>query len=146
MTTMLGPSVALRRGRDLVSPELFERLAAFCADEYGYERSTADHVMDQAIAFVYVLGSEKAYDLAPSQQVDPGWHTFMLHTQEYADWCQAQFGFFVHHAPNSKVRTRPLMVSTADRIKAAGFAVDTKLWGTAAECNQSACCGDGPCC
>ncbi|MFB9587925.1 hypothetical protein [Streptomyces racemochromogenes] len=106
----------------------------------------ADRVMDQAIAFVYVLGSEKAYDLAPSQQVDPGWHTFMLHSQEYTDWCQARFGFFVHHAPNSKVRTRPLMVFTADRIKAAGFAVDTSLWGTAADCNQSACCGDGPCC
>ncbi|WP_030706540.1 glycine-rich domain-containing protein [Streptomyces sp. NRRL F-2580] len=146
MTTMLDAPVALRHGRDLVSPELFERLAAFCADEYGMERVVADRVMDQAIAFVYVLGSEKAYDLAPSQLVDPGWHTFMLHTQEYADWCQDKFGYFVHHAPNSKVRTRALMVSVADRVKAAGFNVDEKLWGTAAECNQPACCGDGPCC
>ncbi|EFL14764.1 hypothetical protein [Streptomyces sp. C] len=146
MTTMLESPVSLRRGRDLVSPELFERLAAFCADEYGYERVVADGVMDQAIAFVYVLGSEKAYDIAPSQQVDPGWHTFVLHSREYADWCHAQFDYFVHHAPNSKVRTRSLMVSTADRIKAAGFEVDTSLWGTAADCNQSACCGDGPCC
>ncbi|MER5500051.1 hypothetical protein ABT096_22995 [Streptomyces sp. NPDC002561] len=146
MTTMLETPVALRHGRDLVSSKLFERLTAFCADEYGLERCVADRVMDQAIAFVYVLGSQKAYDMAPSQRVDPGWHTFMLHTQEYAGWCHEQFGFFVHHAPKSKVRTRGLMVSVTDRIKAAGFDVDTRLWGTAAECNQPACCGDGPCC
>ncbi|MFG2713745.1 Scr1 family TA system antitoxin-like transcriptional regulator [Streptomyces goshikiensis] len=31
-------------------------------------------------------------------------------------------------------------------LKAAGFEVDDRLWGTAADCNQPACCGDGPCC
>ncbi|MFD4045122.1 glycine-rich domain-containing protein [Streptomyces sp. NPDC058611] len=143
---MLDTPVALRHGRDLVSPALFERLAAFCSDEYGFERVVADRVMGQDIAFVYVIGSEKAYDLAPSERVDPGWHTFMLHTQDYANWCQERFGYFVHHAPNSKVRTGPLMVSTVDRIRAAGFDLDETLWITAAECNQSACCGDGGCC
>ncbi|MGW6786303.1 MULTISPECIES: glycine-rich domain-containing protein [unclassified Streptomyces] len=146
MTTMVGSPVASRHGRDLVSPGLFERLAAFCADEYGLERVVADRVMDQAIAFVYVLGSQKAFDLAPSERVDPGWHSFMLHTQEYAAWCQEQFGFFVHHSPNSVVLTRGLMVSVADRVRAAGFEVDARLWGTAAECNQPACCGDGDGC
>ncbi|MFD3557802.1 hypothetical protein ACFWWA_37745 [Streptomyces goshikiensis] len=146
MTSMVESPVALRRGRDLVSPELFERLAAFCADEYGLERVVADRVMDQAIAFVYVLGSQQAYDMAPSERVDPGWHSFMLHTQEYAAWCQEQFGHFVHHSPNARVRTRPLMVSVADRIAAAGFDVDARLWGTAADCNQPACCGDGDGC
>ncbi|WP_186768072.1 glycine-rich domain-containing protein [Streptomyces qinzhouensis] len=146
MTTMLENPVALRHGRDLVGSKLFKRLAAFCADEYGLERVVADRVMDQAIAFVYVLGSQKAYDLAPSERVDPGWHSFMLHTQEYAAWCQEQFGYFVHHAPNSRVRTHGLMVSVADRIKTAGFDVDPRLWGVAAECNQPACCGDGDGC
>ncbi|MFD3803582.1 glycine-rich domain-containing protein [Streptomyces sp. NPDC058619] len=146
MTTMVESTVALRHGRDFVSPELFGRLAAFCADEYGLERVVADRVMDQAIAFVYVLGSQKAYDMAPSERVDPGWHSFMLHTQEYAAWCQERFGHFVHHAPNAKVRTRGLMVSVADRLRTAGFFVDARLWGTAAECNQPACCGDGDGC
>ncbi|MFF3552524.1 hypothetical protein ACFYXL_03785 [Streptomyces tsukubensis] len=110
------------------------------------ERVVADAVMDQAIAFVYVVGSKQAYELAPSRLVDPGWHAFMLHTQEYADWCQKRFGFFIHHAPNSKVRTLSLMSSVTSRIRAAGFEVDERLWGTAAECNPPACCGDGPCC
>ncbi|WP_328298746.1 hypothetical protein OG389_13645 [Streptomyces sp. NBC_00435] len=146
MTTMVETPVALRHGRDLVSPELFEKLSAFCADEYGQELSVARKVMDQALAFLKVMGDAKAFDMAPSEIVDPGWHTFMLHTQDYAAWCEEQFGHFVHHAPNSKIRTRPLMVSVADRIKAAGFEVDERLWGTSADCNQPACCGDGGCC
>ncbi|MGW0393136.1 glycine-rich domain-containing protein [Streptomyces sp. NPDC003042] len=146
MTTMLDNPVAVRHGRDLVSPELFEKLAAFCAEEYGQEPVVARQVMDQALAFLKVMGDARAFDMAPSEIVDPGWHTFMLHTQEYAAWCEAQFGYFLHHAPNSKVRTRPLMVSVADRIKVAGFAVDERLWGTSADGNQPACCGDGGCC
>ncbi|MFJ7155892.1 glycine-rich domain-containing protein [Streptomyces sp. NPDC101118] len=146
MATVVDVSAALRRGRDLVEPELFERLAAFCADEYELERGEADRVMDQALAFVWVIGDTGADDMAPSAAVDPGWHTFMLHTREYADWCADRFGRFVHHAPNSKVRTRGLMISVVERLQGAGFAVDEALWGTAAECNQPACCGDGPCC
>ncbi|MFJ8230633.1 hypothetical protein ACIQ9E_11855 [Streptomyces sp. NPDC094448] len=146
MTTVVESTAVLRHGRDLISPELFHQLAEFCSDEYSMERLVADRVMDQALSFVYVVGNERAYDLAPSRLVDPGWHTFMLHTQEYAEWCVSRFGFFVHHAPNSKVRTQYLMATVTERIRAAGFAVDEPLWGTAAECNPPACCGDGPCC
>ncbi|MFD9566559.1 glycine-rich domain-containing protein [Streptomyces sp. NPDC059994] len=146
MTTMVESPVALRHGRDLVSPELFERLVEFCADEYGLERGVADRVMDQAVAFLWVVGTTRATDMAPSKTVDPGWHTFMLHSQEYEEWCHKQFGYYVHHAPNSKVRTRGLMVDVVGRIKVHGFDVDERLWGTAADCNQPACCSDGPCC
>lgn len=147
MTTTVESPVALRHGRDLVSPELFEKLSAFCADEYGHELSTARRIMNEALAFLWVMGTTGKGDvMAPSTVVDPGWHTFMLHSKEYADWCDAQFGYFLHHAPNSKVRTRGLMVSVVDEIRSARFDVDATLWGTAAECNSSACCGDGPCC
>ncbi|MFF6971609.1 MULTISPECIES: glycine-rich domain-containing protein [Streptomyces] len=146
MATVIGTTAVLRHGRDLVSPELFHRLAQFCADEYGVERLVAEKVIDQALSFVYVVGHERAYELAPSRLVDPGWHAFMLHTQEYADWCESTFGFFVHHAPNSKIRTQHLMTAVTGRIRAAGFVVEERLWGAAADCNPPTCCGDGPCC
>ncbi|MFG2554959.1 hypothetical protein ACGFWF_34210 [Streptomyces sp. NPDC048581] len=136
-----------RTGRALVTDTEFDTLAAFCADEYGLERCVADRVIDQALAFVYVMGTTgEGATMAPSQLVDPGWHTLILHTGWYADWCREQFGYFLHHQPNSKVRTRGLMTSVVDRLRAAGFEVDEQLWGTAAECNSPACCGDGPCC
>jgi hypothetical protein len=140
-------ATATRTGRSLVSDAEFDMLAAFCADEYGQELCVAERVVDQALAFVHVMGKTGQGDvMAPSQQVDPGWHTLILHTDWYERWCQEQFGYFMHHRPNSKTRTRDLMVSVADQIKAQGFEVDERLWGTAAECNGSACCGDGPCC
>ena len=31
--------------------------------------------------------------------IDLMWHTFILHTENYADFCQTYFGTFVHHHP-----------------------------------------------
>ncbi|MFF4500195.1 hypothetical protein [Streptomyces sp. NPDC001401] len=136
-----------RTGRSLVPADDFDMLAAFCTDEYGLERSVADRVVDQALALVHVMGSTgEGATMAPSQQVDPGWHTLILHTDWYANWCQEQFGYFLHHQPNSKTRTHGLMTDVVGKIRAAGFEVDERLWGTAADCNPPACCGDGPCC
>ncbi|MEU6257807.1 hypothetical protein [Streptomyces sp. NPDC047043] len=136
-----------RTGRSLVSDADFDMLAAFCADEYGLEPQAADRIVDQALALVHVMGSTgEGAAMAPSQQVDPGWHTLILHTDWYANWCQEQFGYFLHHQPNSKTRTRGLMTDVVGKIREAGFEVDERLWGTAADCNPPACCGDGPCC
>ncbi|MGW0731429.1 glycine-rich domain-containing protein [Streptomyces sp. NPDC002851] len=147
MTVALERQVKARRGRELVPEKLFKHLVDFCADEYGLEHSMADRIMDQGLAFLWVMGTTRTEDtLAPSKEVDPAWHTFILHSIEYTDWCHENFGRFLHHMPNSKVRTRGLMVSVVDRIKDAGFEVDERLWHTAAECNEPTCCGDGPCC
>ncbi|MFJ6634044.1 hypothetical protein ACIQMR_22045 [Streptomyces sp. NPDC091376] len=144
---MTAVAVELRRGRDLVEPRLFDRLVAFCADEYGLERVVAERVQDQAIALLYVMGTTRSGDtMAPSAAVDPGWHTFMLHSPEYTEWCHKHFGYYLHHVPNSKTRTRGLMVDVVGRVREAGFVIDEALWGTAASCNPPTCCGDGPCC
>ncbi|GGR67359.1 hypothetical protein GCM10010269_02650 [Streptomyces humidus] len=136
-----------RTGRSLVNDTEFETLAAFCADEYGLERCVAERVVDQALALVFVMGtSGDGASMAPSRLIDPGWHTLILHTGWYADWCRRNFGYFLHHQPKSTIRTRGLMADVVGRIRAAGFEVDERLWGTAAECNPPACCGDGDGC
>ncbi|AXE27280.1 hypothetical protein C0216_04300 [Streptomyces globosus] len=102
--------------------------------------------MDQALAFLKVMGDARAFDMTPSNTVDPGWHSFALHTTAYAAWCQEQFGYFLHHEPKATVRTRPLIGSVVERIEAAGFYVDGGMWGAAKGCNPPACCGDGDGC
>ncbi|MGQ0774113.1 MAG: glycine-rich domain-containing protein [Pseudonocardiales bacterium] len=37
----------------------------------------------------------------PSMLVDDMWHEFMLHTRDYAAFCDAAFGRFLHHEPES---------------------------------------------
>ncbi|MCG7524988.1 hypothetical protein MHW47_11130 [Streptomyces sp. OfavH-34-F] len=146
MTTTLESPVVPRHGRDLVSPELFEKVSEFCAEEYGHELPTARRIVDQALAFLKVMGDSRAFDMTPSAAVDPGWHSFVLHTQAYATWCDEQFGLFLGHEPKTTVRTRPLIGSVVNRVRAAGFHVDEGLWGTAKTCNPPACCGDGDGC
>ncbi|MER0444734.1 hypothetical protein ABR738_09165 [Streptomyces sp. Edi4] len=87
---MLETPVALRHGRDLVSPELFEKVSEFCAQEYGHELSTARRTVDQALAFLKVTGNTRAFDMTPSDAVGLGWRSFVLHTQAYAAWCHEQ--------------------------------------------------------
>ncbi|MBC2902508.1 glycine-rich domain-containing protein [Streptomyces cupreus] len=145
MTVAPEHPVALRQGRDLVSPELFDRLVDFCADEYGHERCTAERIMSEALAFLDVMG-RTGEGMSPSQAVDPGWHTFMLHTEEYEAFCRTRYGRFVHHAPRSRYRDKATMVDVVARIRAHGYEVDESLWGTRANCNEPTCCGDGPCC
>jgi len=38
-----------------------------------------------------------------AKAIDLMWHTFLLFTHDYADFCETYFGFFVHHQPKSKV-------------------------------------------
>ncbi|MFJ9900212.1 hypothetical protein ACIQPR_43475 [Streptomyces sp. NPDC091280] len=139
------PTVTLRHGRDLVSPDLFERLVGFCAEEYALKRFMAEQVMSEALAFLDVMG-RTGEGMSPSQAVDPGWHTFMLHSEEYAEFCQTRYGRFIHHAPKSRYRDKATMVDVVSKIRAHGFVVDDSLWGTKADCNEPTCCGDGPCC
>ena len=35
-----------------------------------------------------------------SKQIDAVWHTCLLFSRMYADYCQRAFGHFVHHEPN----------------------------------------------
>lgn len=35
----------------------------------------------------------------PTQEIDEIWHTFILHTKDYSDFCNTHFGTFIHHAP-----------------------------------------------
>lgn len=54
--------------------------------------------MDQALAFLIACANTPR-PLAPSAEVDLGWHTFLLYTNEYADFCERIAGRFIHHRP-----------------------------------------------
>jgi hypothetical protein len=49
--------------------------------------------------------------------VDLMWHTFILFTHDYSDFCENYFGTFVHHVPRSnRVKALPIKVQR-DLIK-----------------------------
>jgi hypothetical protein len=45
--------------------------------------------------------------LAPSEEADMAWHTHIIHTQLYSDFCHRHFGRFLHHVPSDPTTHPP---------------------------------------
>ena len=142
----------LRTGRSLVPADLFTKLAQRVATDERVDQDCAERIVDQALAF---LGTCAVSDLvlAPSAAVDPGWHAFILHTQEYAAFCALVGGRFLHHVPTDDAdpavhgaAARAVIERTVAEIRRAGFEVDDDLWKPSAvdcsQCHQG--CSDSP--
>jgi hypothetical protein len=48
------------------------------------------------------------------QAMDEMWHAFVLHTKDYAEFCDRYLGRFVHHLPETAETTGMAPVSDAD--------------------------------
>lgn len=58
----------------------------------------AERAADEAEAFLRAA-ADSPTPLRPSPIADVGWHAFLLHTREYAAFCDREFGRFIHHIP-----------------------------------------------
>ncbi|MFF0254285.1 glycine-rich domain-containing protein [Micromonospora zamorensis] len=139
-------------GRALVSDELFTRLSARIAHDHPeLAPDLPPRILDQALAFLGAC-AVTAEPIGPSALVDIGWHTFILHTRDYAEFCHRIAGRFIHHEPEPAPDDVPPPIGapisrTLDAIRAAGFIVDAALWPNAGavDCNQChAGCHDSP--
>lgn len=91
---------ALREGRTLLDPAMFDRLVRRIAAEHPeLAPDMPARIMNQALAF---LGASAVttQPIGPSELVDIGWHTFILYTVDYAAFCIRVAGRFIHHVPN----------------------------------------------
>lgn len=109
---------------------MFRRLRARISKENVVSLEYAGRIMDQALAFLAAC-ARTSRPLAPSETVDIGWHTFILYTHEYAEFCERISGSFIHHVPNDSDETGDvplvdMMRRTTDAIRAAGFVVDDR--------------------
>jgi hypothetical protein len=134
--------------RELISPALFDRLTFRVAADEDYDRDTAERIVEQALAFLVACGHYPDGHLSPSQTVDAGWHAFLLHTADYAEFCQRVAGRFIHHRPNGPDEApseQQAIGATIAAIRDVGLPVDSGLWVPKATCSQ--CyqgCADDP--
>lgn len=151
--------------RNLISTALFGRLVRRIVKDEQIEQAMAERIMGQALAFLKACADNPGAGLSPSSAVDIGWHTFVLHTREYAAFCDRVAGRFIHHEPTdgdacghskcvdtdcqSAVASEPVTSSVADTvaaIRSSGLPVDKELWrANPADCSQChAGCHDSP--
>ncbi len=151
MTIALERPVGTTDPAALVHPEVMNRLVRrVTTDHPEISEETARRIVGQAAAFIAASGQQPGRSLVPSELVDYGWHAFILHTVDYAAFCQKVVGRFVHHVPTDEDEQMPGSAASArertvSAIHAAGYTVDAELWRSAADCNQChAGCHDSP--
>lgn len=142
--------------RHLVDDELWERLVNRIVEDEGIERHLAERIMDQALAFLSLVKYEPEGKFSPSELVDIGWHTFILYTKPYSDFCVGLTGHFIHHNPSDVPGVDYTGGGGSDAtvvaLKRHGIVVDEPLWAHFHEgdCTSSDGGGDqgcrcGPC-
>jgi hypothetical protein len=93
-------------------------------------------------------GHRQALLPSPGLLIDAGWHAFILHTADYAEFCERVAGRFIHHRPGNPsgaASGQQTIGVTIAAIRDAGLHVDPDLWVPRAECSQ--CyqgCADDP--
>lgn len=132
-TTLITPATAGERltGRALLSPSLFDRLVRRIVADDKLDTHLAERVVDQAVAFLGTCARNTSEPLTPSALVDIGWHTFLLHTREYATFCHEVAGRFLHHVPtetDANTTADNALTRTVAAIDEAGFVIDLELW------------------
>jgi hypothetical protein len=76
--------------------------------EHNSSEQEAEEVFRETIKWLYLCHRAAAdgpdgFDCSISgelEKIDWMWHTFLLLTRDYADFCDRFFGTFIHHVPN----------------------------------------------
>ncbi|WP_433177728.1 glycine-rich domain-containing protein [Actinoallomurus sp. CA-150999] len=158
MTLTLDRTATTVMPQELVSPALFDRLVRRIVKDEHIDQPTAERIMAQALGFLQACALNPGAGLSPSPMVDIGWHTFVLYTREYADFCQRVAGRFIHHTPTDDHKCENActgdvppaesgsITTTLAAMRATGIPVDEELWQAhAVDCSQChAGCTDSP--
>ena len=88
-------------------------LHRYCLD-YAFNKLKSEQAFEELLKFLWLNQKHEADKLefpdnpelkfvsGIHKEIDDMWHTFILFTQDYADFCQNYFGQFVHHKPTSE--------------------------------------------
>ncbi|HEY0623416.1 hypothetical protein [Sphingomonas sp.] len=80
-----------------------------------------------------------------SRTVDDMWHTFLLHSRSYADFCDRYLqGYFLHHEPTSDEKSPENYVSTREFAEGLFAEIDDSIWPKATP-GLARCLSGGDC-
>ncbi|MGK5637409.1 glycine-rich domain-containing protein [Streptomyces sp. URMC 126] len=145
----MATAVQTRDPRSFVTPEVWEREVRLIMRDHSVERETAERTFDQTIAYLVTSAERPGVHMGPAPRVDVGVHSFVLDSINYAAFCNAVAGHYIHHVPHLSEQgggEAPSLRETVQAIKASGFAIDYELWNAdESDCSQChAGCTDSP--
>lgn len=141
-----------------LSREQWDRLVALTLEDLEFrqlfggqtdeaQKMWAEVLMDQALGFMLLCGRHGGY--SPSRLVDITWHVFMLDSWPYMQFCDVNFGAYIHHRPCLGKTTVELKRAgvrrTMDAMLEKGIWVIPEAWTLAKlnmQCDDDGCEGD----
>ncbi|MAV38541.1 MAG: hypothetical protein CMJ59_24145 [Planctomycetaceae bacterium] len=63
--------------------------------------SETPRALHEVLRFLF-LSCQHGRPLTPSHVIDLAWHEWILFTRAYTQFCQAQFGRYMHHTPGGR--------------------------------------------
>jgi hypothetical protein len=134
MTISKAPVSIELTNKGLISDQLWNRLINRIIQDENLDLALAQSIMDQALGFLRLCAKTTDESFSPSPLVDIGWHTFILYTRDYAEFCERIARRFIHHAPSDEENTDygpDRITRTVAALKQHGIAVDEELWAQA---------------
>lgn len=114
---------ARRDVRALLTDAAFNAVLATVLDNNpGMGITTAGRIVVEALKFTAAAARFPTVRIAPSREVDEGWHALILHTHLYASLCR-QLG-----RPDPSRFDADVLTRTVALIEQAGYNADTELW------------------
>jgi hypothetical protein len=87
--------------RSLIDTKLWTRLVNRIVKDENISLELAEESLDQALGFLKRCANGTGGNV-PTPLEDIGWHTFILYTREYAEFCYRIAGRFIHHSPTDE--------------------------------------------
>ena len=141
MTATLEAATAAS-SRELIERDTFDLLAQYVATHQEVTLAYAERMVEQMLVWMQAAAENPDVRLAMDETVDPAWHAFILHSQQYAEFCDRKFGYYLHHVPPAPgtSHTEAEVDRTLPALYATGYRVDEEFW-----VGKSPCCPPNPC-
>lgn len=126
MLTAISPALS---NMHLVSGSERDQLVDYIAEEEGVDHPSAARIIDQALALMRLYAADPQGNYRPSQIVDYGWQSLVLHTRIYAAICE-RLGLFIHYVPTDadSSPSDDIIRRTIAALKVHEIPIDESLW------------------
>lgn len=94
--------------------------------DYGASREEAEKCFTELKRFLLVCAVKTGYKVT-SQPIDSMWHTFLLFTKAYKEFCEEYLGRFVNHEPFEEARPHVYLETRSFTADFFGH-IDEKFW------------------
>lgn len=126
-----------REPDELVSAETFAKLVRYATEHRQVHRFYAADGVRQALIYLKAVCDNPGVRIVPDVSVDPFWHDFLMHTQEYEQFERDHNGGRrLHHVPImlEDISSGAAMERTIPILHATGYRVDMRWWETGESC------------